>query len=79
MDTPFLISKWADWLSNSKRFQFYGHILAYLIGKNLVGKKISRKKILVGKNFGHFAKFGHFLPGGTFDPIVFRGLIRKKN
>ena len=51
----------------------------YLIGKNLVGKKFSRQKNLVGKNFGHFEKFGHFLPGVTFDPIVFRVLIRQKN
>ena len=39
----------------------------------------NRQKNVVGKNFGHFEKFGHFFPDSTFDPIVFRGLIRQKN
>ena len=60
------------------------HEEAYLIGKNLVGKKISRQKKLVGKKFGHLPKIWSlfsdqmFLPTKVFSfyfwctPINFR-------
>ena len=68
---------------NWSNFDFCTHTLKileirYLIDKNLVGSNFSRQNFSSVQIWSLARKCCHFLPGGIFDPIVFRGLIRQK-